>query len=227
MSDNLSISVKNVKKSFLAEDGPKLDVIKGISFNVKHGEIFGIIGESGAGKSTLINIISTLDKADSGQVIIENQNIESFNERELCDFRNKNLGYVFQSFHLLPEFDVLDNILLPARVANKRNLETSYALQLLELVNLTDRRDFSIAKLSGGEKQRVAVARALMNKPKIVFCDEPTGNLDHKNSELMFQLFKDLSDQTNTTFIVVSHSSILQSYTDNLIQLIDGLVKTE
>ena len=218
------LQANNIVKTFELDDEKPLTVLDEISFTVNHSEIFGIMGESGAGKSTLLNIIGTLDNPSSGEVSIDNTNIHELKEHKLCEFRNKFLAFVFQSFHLLPEFDVYENIVMPALISDKSKVDREYVNELLERVNLSNRKHYSITKLSGGEKQRVAIARALMNKPKIVFCDEPTGNLDHHNSENIFNLFSDISKELKTTFIVVSHSHMLKDYCDNFIYLEDGKI---
>jgi lipoprotein-releasing system ATP-binding protein len=216
------LKANNISKEFILDETSKLEVLKSISFDVSHSEIFGIMGESGAGKSTLLNIIGTLDTPSSGTVYVDDVNLHELKESKLCEFRNKYLAFVFQSFHLLPEFDVYENIVMPALIADRSSIDHAYVDELLERVHLSNRKKYSITKLSGGEKQRVAIARALMNKPKIVFCDEPTGNLDHHNSENIFKLFSEISNELQTTFIIVSHSHMLKDYCDNYIYLEDG-----
>lgn len=221
---NSLLKVQNLSKKFVLDDQMELSILDSISFNVKESEIFGIMGESGAGKSTLLNIIGSLDKPSSGDVFIDQTNIHLLKETKLCEFRNKYLAFVFQAFHLLPEFDVFENVMMPAMIKDVKQIDYEYVGDLLNKVNLLNRKEYNINKLSGGEKQRVAIARALMNKPKIVFCDEPTGNLDHNNSEKVFRLFQNIAKELKTTFIIVSHSYMLKDFCDRYIYLEDGKI---
>lgn len=214
------IEVQGIEKSF-----GSLQVLKGIDLNVSKGEIVSIVGASGAGKTTLLQIIGTLDKADSGTVKINGQMVNQMNDSKLSDFRNKNIGFVFQFHQLLPEFTALENVMIPALIAQKKEAEAKKrALQLLELLGLTDRADHKPNELSGGEKQRVAVARALVNEPAIVLADEPSGSLDTENKEELHRLFFKLRDELGQTFIIVTHDENLASLTDRVIFMQDGLV---
>ena len=208
------------------DDGGEIEILKGISFDIKEPEVFGIMGESGAGKSTLLNVISTIDEPSSGLVQLCGTDIQSLSENELSEFRNQSLGFIYQFHHLLPEFSVLDNVLLPNRISGKP-LKKEYAKELLDIVGLKERLNYSVKKLSGGEQQRVSIARSLMNSPEIVFCDEPTGNLDHKNTEHLFSLFKSLSESMSMTFVIVSHSDMLKAFSNRLIFLEDGKIKSD
>lgn len=212
------IEAKGITKSF-----GKLQVLKGIDLNVAEKEIVSIVGASGAGKTTLLQIIGTLDKADSGTVNINNQLINKMNDSKLSDFRNKNIGFVFQFHQLLPEFTALENVMIPALIANRKENETkSKALELLNLLGLSDRSNHKPNELSGGEKQRVAVARALVNNPAIILADEPSGSLDTENKEELHRLFFKLRDELGQTFVIVTHDEQLASLTDRIIYMQDG-----
>ena len=218
------LSVSNVTRSFLLDDSNNsLDIIKGISFDISEPQVFGIMGESGAGKSTLLNIISTIDHPSSGDVLLCDVDCKTLSEKELSKFRNEHIGFIYQFHHLLPEFSVLDNVLMPNRISGK-SLNTKRAEELLDVVGLSERVNYSVKKLSGGEQQRVSIARSLMNEPKIIFCDEPTGNLDAGNTEHLFSLFKNLSEDLGMTFVIVSHSDMLKNYSDRIVNLKDGLI---
>jgi lipoprotein-releasing system ATP-binding protein len=199
------ISCANIHKSY-----DQLQVLKGVSLEITKGDLVCIVGPSGAGKSTLLHIIGTLDKADSGTVTINNQQISSLKDNELSDFRNQHLGFVFQFHHLLPEFTAIENVSIPAFIAKKNEAETKKrAKELLDFLGLKDRLNHKPNELSGGEQQRVSVARALMNQPLVILADEPTGNLDTERSEELHQLFFDLKKEFNQTFIIVTHNDLL------------------
>lgn len=214
------IIVNNIHKSF-----GKVEVLKGVDLHIKKGEVACIVGASGAGKSTLLQIIGTLDKADKGNVIIDNQDINSLNQKKLASFRNKKIGFIFQFHHLLPEFTALENICIPAYIAGTPQKEAqNKALELLEYLNLTDRKDHKPSMLSGGEQQRIAVARALINNPSIVLADEPSGNLDSQSAKELHELFFNLRDKTGQTFVIVTHNPQLAEMADRTFTMKDGLI---
>ncbi len=214
------ISCTNIHKSY-----DHLQVLKGVSLEITKGDLVCIVGPSGAGKSTLLHIIGTLDKADSGTVTINNQQISSLKDNELSDFRNQHLGFVFQFHHLLPEFTALENVSIPAFIAKKNEAETKKrAKELLDFLGLKDRLNHKPNELSGGEQQRVSVARALMNQPLVILADEPTGNLDAERSEELHQLFFDLKKEFNQTFIIVTHNDLLADKADKKFVMKDGLI---
>lgn len=214
------IELKDITKSF-----GQLKVLKGISLNIKQGEVVSIVGPSGAGKTTLLQIIGTLDFADSGSVIINGTDITKLNEKQMANFRNSHIGFVFQFHQLLPEFTALENIMIPAMIANRPHKETkNRALELLNHLGLSDRATHKPNELSGGEKQRVAVARALMNNPSVILADEPSGSLDTKNKAELHQLFFDLRDKFGQTFVIVTHDEQFAEMTDRTIRLCDGMI---
>ncbi|HOY41437.1 MAG TPA: ABC transporter ATP-binding protein [Chitinophagales bacterium] len=214
------ISCANIHKSY-----EQLQVLKGVSLEITKGDLVCIVGPSGAGKSTLLHIIGTLDKADSGTVTINNQQISSLKDNELSDFRNQYLGFVFQFHHLLPEFTAIENVSIPAFIAKKNEAETKKrAKELLDFLGLKDRLNHKPNELSGGEQQRVSVARALMNQPLVILADEPTGNLDTERSEELHQLFFDLKKEFNQTFIIVTHNDLLADKADKKFVMKDGLI---
>lgn len=214
------IKVENVFKSF-----GELQVLKGIDLEVKKGEIVSIVGPSGAGKTTLLMIMGTLEKSDSGKIYINDNELSKLGEKKLSDFRNKNIGFVFQFHQLLPEFTALENVIIPALIGKFKHAEAQKkALELLNMMGLSDRTEHKPAELSGGERQRVAVARALINDPLVVFADEPSGSLDSDNKEDLHRLFFDLRDRLNQTFVIVTHDEHLASITDRTIHMIDGKI---
>ena len=202
-----------------------LEVLKGIDLHINKKEIVSIVGASGAGKSTLLHIIGTLDKADRGQLIIAGTEIGKLNDTALAAFRNQKIGFVFQFHHLLPEFTALENICIPAYIGDIGKKEaTEKAEKLLEYLNLTDRKDHKPSQLSGGEQQRIAVARALVNNPAVVLADEPSGNLDSKSAQELHKLFFRLRDELGQTFVIVTHNPELASMSDRTITIKDGTV---
>jgi lipoprotein-releasing system ATP-binding protein len=214
------IRVEQIYKSFGA-----LQVLKGINLEVRKGEIISVVGPSGAGKTTLLMIMGTLEKADSGKIWIDEIDLSRLSEKKLSDFRNQNIGFVFQFHQLLPEFTALENVMIPALIGNAKKSEAEKnAKELLSLMRLTDRMEHKPAQLSGGEKQRVAVARALINRPRVVFADEPSGSLDSDNKAELHALFFELRDKLDQTFVIVTHDEQLASITDRTIHLIDGKI---
>ncbi len=205
-----------------------LAVLKGVDLTVKTGEMVSIVGSSGAGKSTLLHILGSLDKPDSGTIELDNQSILSLSAKKLAAFRNKNIGFIFQFHHLLPEFDALENVSIPGWIAgNQKTMVKERAIQLLTSLGLKDRIYHKPQQMSGGEQQRVAVARALINQPKIVFADEPTGNLDSKNARELHQVFVELNQQTGTSFLIVTHNLELAALSGRTLHMKDGLMVPE
>ena len=217
------IDIKNITKSF-----GSLQVLKGIDLQINKGEVVSIVGPSGAGKTTLLQIIGTLDSPDSGDITIDGIDVRKLNQKKLADFRNKHIGFVFQFHQLLPEFTAIENIMIPAFIAGMSKSEAKKrAMELLDFMGLADRAKHKPNELSGGEKQRVAVARALVNNPSVILADEPSGSLDSQNKAELHQLFFDLRDKMGQTFVIVTHDETLASITDRTIRMEDGRLAQE
>lgn len=215
------IEINDIRKSF-----GQLVVLKGITMNVERGEIVSIVGPSGAGKTTLLQIIGTLDRPDSGSVVIDGTDVSTLGDKRLSAFRGQNIGFIFQFHQLLPEFTATENIMMPALIAGRSRKEARQkADELLSFMGLSDRATHKPAQLSGGEKQRIAVARALVNNPAVVLADEPSGSLDSKNKQELHQLFFDLREKLGQTFVIVTHDEELASITDRTIHLRDGMIE--
>ncbi len=216
------IHVRNIRKSF-----GTLEVLKGIDLDINKGEVVSIVGKSGAGKTTLLQIIGTLDKADSGTVSIGGTDITTLSQTALADFRNTHIGFVFQFHQLLPEFTAIENVMMPALIAGTAKRQArERAMQLLQMLGLEQRAGHKPAALSGGEKQRVAVARALINNPDVVLADEPSGSLDTENKTELHRLFFELRDRLGQTFVIVTHDESLAALTDRTIHMQDGMITT-
>ncbi len=214
------IELDSITRSF-----GSLKVLKGISLNIDRGEVVSITGPSGAGKTTLLQIMGSLDKPDGGRVLYDGQDITRMSEKEISAFRNKHIGFVFQFHQLLPEFTAQENITIPMLIAGQGMRQANArAKELLELLGLADRADHKPSELSGGEKQRIAVARALANQPDVILADEPSGSLDTKNKEELHKLFFSLRDQLGQTFVIVTHDESLAAMTDRTIRLLDGSI---
>ena len=212
-----------IKASGIFKSYGSLDVLKGVSLEIKKGEIISIVGSSGAGKTTLLHIIGTLDRPSKGLLMINNENIATLSDKKLAAFRNKNIGFVFQFHHLLPEFTALENVCIPAFIAGTdKSLAEEKAIELLAFLGLKERMSHKPNELSGGEQQRVAVARALINNPAVVLADEPSGNLDSNSAKDLHQLFFTLRDKFNQTFVIVTHNEDLANMADRKLVMKDG-----
>ncbi len=220
MQTDSMIQLHGITKSF-----GSLQVLRGIDLQVNRGEVVAIVGPSGAGKTTLLQIMGTLDRPDEGEVIIDGENVSHLSATKIAHFRNKNIGFVFQFHQLLPEFTALENVMIPALIGGTSKKEARQrAQELLDFMGLADRAEHKPNQLSGGEKQRVAVARALVNHPAVVFADEPSGSLDTHNKEELHRLFFDLRDRMGQTFVIVTHDEALASQTDRTIHMLDGYI---
>lgn len=217
------IRIENLTKSF-----GNLQVLKGVSLNIEKGEVISIVGPSGAGKTTLLQLIGTLDKPTGGTILFNGEDVGRMGSNRLSTFRNRHIGFVFQFHQLLPEFTALENITIPALIAGRKRKEAeAEAMELLRIMGLEERAQHKPSEMSGGENQRVAVARALINHPDVILADEPSGSLDSKNKEELHKLFFSLRDKFGQTFIIVTHDEGLASYTDRTIRMVDGMIETE
>jgi len=213
------IKATNIHKSF-----GKLKVLKGVNLEVKKNEIVTIVGSSGAGKTTLLQIIGTIEKPDKGEILFDNRSVISLNDKQLSSFRNNEIGFIFQFHHLLPEFTAKENIMLPALISGmSKSSAEKKALELLDYLNVIERKDHKPQQMSGGEQQRVAVARALINNPKVILADEPSGNLDSENAFELHNLFLKLRNEFNQTFIIITHNPELAEIADRKLEMKDGM----
>ena len=216
------LSIRELYKGF-DNSNARIDILKGVNIDLNAGETLAIVGASGIGKSTLLHILGALDRPDSGTYYFKGEDIFLFDQTRLARFRNKTVGFVFQFHYLLPEFSALENTMMPALISGQsKNKARAFSEAMLVRVGLKDRLNFRIAKLSGGEQQRVALARSLVLKPEILLADEPTGNLDKKNSEYIHQLFLELNQELNMTLVVVTHNTELASYMSRIMTIVDG-----
>ena len=217
------IQIENLTKSF-----GNLQVLKGVNLSIKKGEVISIVGPSGAGKTTLLQLMGTLDKPSGGTIRFNGEELGKMSESKLATFRNRHIGFVFQFHQLLPEFTALENIVIPALIAGRKRKEAEQeAMELLRIMGLEERAGHKPSEMSGGENQRVAVARALINHPDVILADEPSGSLDSRNKEELHRLFFDLRDRLGQTFIIVTHDETLAAYTDRTIRMVDGVIVEE
>ena len=222
MNKELLLETIDIKKSYPITKANRLEVLKGIYLKIYKGEIVAIVGKSGAGKSTLLHILGTLDKPDSGKIIFDNIEILKQNDKQISKFRNKEIGFIFQFHHLLPEFTSYENVLIASMISGKMNTEK--VNELLNEVGILDRADHKPSEISGGEAQRVAIARALINSPKLVLADEPTGNLDSENADAIVKLLFQLRDKFNHTFVIVTHNEDFAKKCDRIVKIRDGVI---
>lgn len=217
------IQIENLTKDF-----GELKVLKGVSLEIKKGEIISIVGPSGAGKTTLLQLIGTLDKPTGGRILFNGEDVGRMSDSRLAMFRNRHIGFVFQFHQLLPEFTALENVIIPALIAGRKRKEAeNAAMELFRIMGLEQRAQHKPSEMSGGENQRVAVARALINNPDVILADEPSGSLDSHNKEELHKLFFDLRDRLGQTFIIVTHDDNLATYTDRTIRMVDGVIDSE
>lgn len=217
------IDIKDIKKSF-----GSLQVLRGVNLHIDKGEVISIVGPSGAGKTTLLQLIGALDRPTSGSILFNGRELASMSDKQLATFRNRQIGFVFQFHQLLPEFTALENIIIPALIAGRKRKEAeAEAMELLRIMGIEQRAQHKPSEMSGGENQRVAVARALINRPDVILADEPSGSLDSHNKEELHRLFFDLRDKLGQTFIIVTHDESLAAFTDRTIRMVDGVIETE
>jgi lipoprotein-releasing system ATP-binding protein len=215
------LSCHNICKSY-SNGKNRLSVLKDVSLEMNSGEVVGIIGSSGAGKSTLLNILGTLDKPDSGAVLIEGKDVSKLSKKDTATLRNKTLGFVFQFHHLLPEFTAIENVMIPTLIGSKRDSSRNRAIEWFNFMELSSRMSHYPQQLSGGERQRVAIMRALIQQPAIIFADEPTGNLDKDNTKILLDLFLKIKDEFNQSFLIATHDPLVTQITDRTYQLINS-----
>jgi lipoprotein-releasing system ATP-binding protein len=222
MNNEILLKIIDIKKSYKISKVNRLNVLKGINLEIFRGEIVAIVGKSGAGKSTLLHIIGTLDTPDSGQILFDGNDVFALKEKDIATFRNNKVGFIFQFHHLLPEFTVAENIMIPALIQHKEPKE--YLESLLEEVGMKDRAHHKPSEISGGEAQRAAIARALINSPDLILADEPTGNLDTQNADIVMDLIFKLREKFNKTFIIVTHNEEFANRCDRIIKMNDGFI---
>jgi lipoprotein-releasing system ATP-binding protein len=222
MEKELLLEVSGIKKSYQITNQNRLEVLKGVDLKIYKGEIVAIVGKSGAGKSTLLHILGTLDRPDSGKYIFQNNDVFSFSDKQLADFRAKQIGFIFQFHYLLPEFTSIENVLIPTMINGNKNPER--AKGILSDVGILDRANHKPSEISGGEAQRVAIARALVNSPNIILADEPTGNLDSENADAVIDLIFSLRNKYNQTYIIVTHNEEFAGRCDRIIKISDGRI---
>jgi len=220
--EKLLLDIKDVKKSYKISKVETLEVLKGINLQINREEIVAIVGQSGAGKSTLLHLIGTLDNPDSGKIFFDGTDVYSMKEKELSKFRNSKIGFIFQFHHLLPEFTAIENVMIPSMISGKK--DKARAIELLKEVGLEDRKDHRPNEISGGEAQRIAIARALINSPDLILADEPTGNLDTHNADAVINLIFNLRDKFKQTFIIVTHNEEFAQRCDRVIRMNDGII---
>jgi len=220
---------ENIYKVYQMEGGEKVIALKGINIQIEKGELIGLMGPSGSGKSTLLNILGGIDRATKGKVLIEGKNIEKMKDKELARFRNRNIGFVFQFHYLLPEFTALENVIIPTQFYRYMNYREARerAKELLVKLGLEKRLNHKPSQLSGGEQQRVAIARAIINEPKIIFADEPTGNLDSENTKNVMEIFRSLNEEKNITIVIATHDDFVASFCNRIVKLKDGRIEEE
>ncbi len=222
MDNKLLLDIKDIKKSYKISKEKNLEVLKGINLQINREEIVAIVGKSGAGKSTLLHLIGTLDNPDSGKIFFDGTDVYAMKEKELSKFRNSKIGFIFQFHHLLPEFTAIENVMIPSMVAGKEDI--GRAVDLLREVGIEDRINHRPNEISGGEAQRIAIARALINSPDLILADEPTGNLDTQNADAVMNLIFNLRDKFKQTFIIVTHNEEFAQRCDRVIRMNDGLI---